>query len=266
MGPVSESVYWLCLGTGALPRRTCLRTRQAPRQRLRRVPAGEAELDQLNYGLTENVQYVFDPWWCSFTALSTVMPPTCTPTIVDDAVGNIQADGLGFIVDVGSTKNLENQRPAGSANHDQLCAGGAGTGQVHELQPLRSKPQERRQSLLQQLYHQRQRAQQVSDLLLRQQESKQAYTFKITQTPPLQLFLDQSKAHWTVDTSKPIACEGNKNFSPSSGTWCCDKSASNGVFAFTTPEPHNAHNALNHFVIAHGPEVKTTTTDKTCNQ
>jgi hypothetical protein len=89
------------------------------------------------------------------------------------------------------------------------------------------------------------------------------------QKPPFRKFVDQSKASWTPATAKAIDCSGNTKtapFQPSSKTWCCDKSASNGVFAFSTPEPHNAHATMNHYVIAHGPEQLRATANVACSQ
>jgi hypothetical protein len=40
---------------------------------------------------------------------SHVNAPNMYAYSVDDAVGNIQADGLGFVVDVGSTEHLKKQ-------------------------------------------------------------------------------------------------------------------------------------------------------------
>jgi hypothetical protein len=80
------------------------------------------EFDQLNYNLlTDTVSYNFNPWVNVLIHGSNyVNAPNVYAYSVDDAVGNLQAEGTGFIIDVGSTKNLctgatpcPNQNPAG---------------------------------------------------------------------------------------------------------------------------------------------------------
>jgi hypothetical protein len=97
---------------------------------------------------------------------------------------------------------------------------------------------------------------------------EQLYTFKVTAKPPFTFFQDQAKASWTPTTAKVIDCTGNKApppYRPSSATWCCNKSASAGIFAFSTPEPENAHKTLNHYVIVGPPQRTATTTDIACS-
>ena len=70
------------------------------------------EFDKLNYGTTQDPESVFNPWVVMIHGSSYMNAPNVYAYSVDDAVGNIQADGLGFVVDVGSTEHLENQLPA----------------------------------------------------------------------------------------------------------------------------------------------------------
>src|SRR5205085_12355630 len=86
---------------------------------------------------------------------------------------------------------------------------------------------------------------------------RQLYTFKLSQEPPFAVYTDPTKTNWNQLTAAPINCNGNTGtapYAPSSKTWCCDKSASNGVKAYSTPEPDNIHGTLTHFAIAHAPE------------
>ena len=76
--------------------------------------AVKLEFDSLNYAkYTDTPSYPFNPWVMLIHNAPYIQAPNAYAYSVDDAVGNIQAEGLGFIVDVGDTKNLENQMPAG---------------------------------------------------------------------------------------------------------------------------------------------------------
>ena len=59
---------------------------------------------------------------------------------VDDAVGNLNVNATGYIVDVGSTKHLENDKPGYVPG--QYCVGlfGGRAGQVFDLWRLRQRP------------------------------------------------------------------------------------------------------------------------------
>jgi len=73
--------------------------------------------DRLNYGplitnpLTDP-KYGFNPWVQLIHGKNYISAPNTYAYSVDDAVGNIQAEGQGFIVDIGNTINLENQNLA----------------------------------------------------------------------------------------------------------------------------------------------------------
>jgi hypothetical protein len=73
--------------------------------------------DRLNYGLLPMEGYSFNPWVKLIHGDQSTNPVKYINTkcayaySVDDALGNVQAEGQGFIVDVGSTINLENQTP-----------------------------------------------------------------------------------------------------------------------------------------------------------
>ena len=188
--------------------------------------------DKLNYGalikdkpLTD-LKYVFNPWvqliHGNLEALNAYAYS------VDDAVGNIQADGLGFIVDIGSTINLENQNLAsppinvnlGFSLKDQfrfsdyrLCSNVPGRNKkVNPKHPSfiinANNPQN------------------CPIFLYDNKAPEQRYTFKVTQKPPFKFIANPevTPAIWTSETAKPIDCTGNIGaapFKPSSKTWCC---------------------------------------------
>lgn len=225
------------------------------------------EFDKLNYGTTKDPQYVFNPWVVLIHGSSYVNAPNVYAYSVDDAVGNIQADGLGFVVDVGSTEHLENRLPASPPvtinyaikgpppvefTHFRICQNDAAHDRT--VNPFFAS-----------FIINANNPAKCPVFFFDNKPTPQLYTFTVAEPPPFTFFADQSKASWSPQTAKVIACSGNKAGAPSSATWCCDQSASNGVFAFSTPEPHNAHNILNNYVIAHGPEPQSSTPDKACN-
>src|SRR5262249_49935915 len=59
-----------------------------------------------------DTKYLFNPYVQLIHADAFLNAPNTYAYSVDDAVGNIQAEGQGFIVDIGSTINLENQNLA----------------------------------------------------------------------------------------------------------------------------------------------------------
>ena len=85
--------------------------------------AVKLEFDNLNYNkLTpDRIPYNFNPWVnVLIHGPNFVNAPNVYAYSVDDAVGNLQSEGTGFIIDVGSSRNLcsgatpcPNQNPAG---------------------------------------------------------------------------------------------------------------------------------------------------------
>jgi hypothetical protein len=98
----------------------------------------------------------------------------------------------------------------------------------------------------------------------------QLYTFTITKPPPFTVITNSAMQVWTPQTAAVIDCSGNAGpppFQQSSKTWCCEKLAvgGNGVFAYTTPEPHSAHQTQDHFAVTHIAEQNITANPDTCN-
>lgn len=228
------------------------------------------QFDKLNYGTLRGVKYTFNPWVELIHGRKYVNAPNVYAYSVDDAVGNIQADGLGFIIDVGSTKNLENPLPAAPPVTINYAIDGPNGVRFSRYRICKNDPAVERRvnpSFSSFIINANDPAS-CPIYLFDDKTPAQLYTFTVTRKPPFRIFADQSKANWTAETAQPIDCSGNTAaapFQPSSKTWCCDRSARNGVFAFSTPEPHNAHQSLNHYVIAHGPEPTMATSDQSCS-
>ena len=74
------------------------------------------EFDKLQYGKFADAPYIFDPWvefiHGADAGAGQLGIPNAYAYSVDDAVGNIQAEAKGFIIDIGSLKHLENELPA----------------------------------------------------------------------------------------------------------------------------------------------------------
>jgi hypothetical protein len=228
------------------------------------------EFDKLNYGTTKDPKYVFNPWVVLIHGSGYVNAPNVYAYSVDDAVGNIQADGLGFIIDVGSTEHLENPLPAAPPITINYAIEGPPPVEFTSFRICKNDAAHDRavNPFFASFIINANDPAHCPVFFLDNKSPPQLYAFTVATPPPFTFFANQSKASWSAATSKQIACGGNQGgspFQPSSETWCCDKSASNGVFAFSTPEPHNAHNILNHFVIAHGPDPATATPDEACN-
>ena len=70
------------------------------------------EFDSLNYNILPNSKYVFNPWVEFIHGKSYLNMPGAYAYSVDDAVGNVQAQASGYLVDFGGLQHLENKLPA----------------------------------------------------------------------------------------------------------------------------------------------------------
>jgi hypothetical protein len=229
------------------------------------------EFDNLNYGNYTDAPYVFNPWVVLIHNQRYVNAPNVYAYSVDDAVGNIQAEATGFIIDVGSTKNLENQQPASPPISISIGFGGPQPIQfthyrVCQNEPSREKPINPNFASF--IISANNPAK--CPIFFRDNKSvPQFYTFTIVQAPPFTLFENPADAKWdATTTARWIDCTGNTTQAPfqqSSQAWCCNLTAQTGVWAYSTPEPHNAHQSLNHFVITNIPAQSITTSDTACS-
>ena len=240
---------------------------------------------------------MFNPWVQFLHGANYLNIPGVYAYSVDDAVGNIQAEANGYLIDVGSLKNLENQSPAAPPitvvlGYDpkralnyvtyQLCKDNAPIKQVNPSFPSfvlsANAPQNCPVFLTDNG---------VGKTCGQQTPCPQSYTFKITEPPPngtgpappdwVTFTLadkDAGVPKWsgaagpaTFNTAKVIDCTDNSGSSPngSSKAWCCDLTTKAGVWAYSFPEPSNAHNALVHVVDAGNPQTSNTSTDMTCS-
>jgi hypothetical protein len=264
----------------------------------------KTEFDGLNYNLLPpdpTKPYIFNPW----VGCSTTSVPNCTDPnglihganfvnaanvyaySVDDAVGNLQSEGTGFIIDVGSSKNLcsappcPNQNPAGvpininfaltqNPKGDPSIVNFTNYGlcKFDPNDPVSYKPVN---TLSRAFIINSSTPIQCPIFFIDNKTPPQLYTFTVTQPPanpppPYTFFQDPAKAMPNTTTAMVIDCSKNvpgtfppnplnAQFGISSAPWCCQKLVPNpgpisGVWAHSQPTiPPAPHAAFSQFVI-----------------
>jgi hypothetical protein len=237
-----------------------------------RYLAVKLEFDKLNYGAYTKAFYNFNPWVSFIHGADYLNAPNVYAYSVDDAVGNIQAEGQGFIIDIGSTQNLENHLPASppiniSLGFDPKLQYRFVSYRVCKNDETRDKPVNP---------HFPSFVISANDpkncpvyLLDNKTPNPQFYTFTVTQLPKkFPFFQNPSDAHWSQQTAGIIDCSGNTAFDQSSQLWCCQKLAGEsgtGVFAFSTPDSTSVHQINGNFVITIVAEQDRTREGTACN-
>jgi hypothetical protein len=230
------------------------------------------EFDELQYGKYADATYDFDPW-VEFIhggdpKVGQLGIPNAYAYSVDDAVGNIQAEAKGFIIDIGSLKHLENQLPAAppinitfgyssAAPLKFLTYGvcGNSTSQQKPVDPLNPTFIINANNPI------------ACPVYFNDNDNPpKTYTFTITK-PPTSFALiptndvtaDPSLAVWSTgngnttefNTTSVIDC--SKNTDSASKHWCCTLLAKggNGTFAYSTPfVPPQVHSTLANYAVA----------------
>jgi hypothetical protein len=229
------------------------------------------EFDKLNYGLYAGAPYVFNPWVVLIHGQKYVDAPNVYAYSVDDAVGNIQAEATGFIIDVASTKHLENQLPAAPPININIGFGGPQPVQFTSYRICKNDAAHDKpvNPHFPSFVINANNPAKCPIYFLDNKPRQQLYTFTITKAPPFTLFQNPADAEWNAQTASWINCTGNTGtppFQQSSKAWCCDKTARNGVWAYSTPEPHNVHQSEIHNVITNIPQQTTSNPDMTCSE
>jgi hypothetical protein len=245
-------------------------TGSPPNQDYTRYQQVKQEFDQLNYGTLSGGYYIFNPWVQLIHGKKYVNAPNVYAYSVDDAVGNIQAAGTGIIIDVGSTKNLENQLPAAPPININYAIGAQAIRFTSYRICSMSAPDKPVNPNFQSFIINANDPANCPVFFLDNKSMPQLYTFTITKPPPFTVFTNPANAMWTPQTAAVIDCSGNAGpppFQQSSKTWCCQKLAvgGNGVFAYTTPEPHSAHQSQMHFAITNIAQQSITNPNPSCN-
>jgi hypothetical protein len=233
------------------------------------------EFDKLQYNLYPDALYVFDPWVEFIHGENYLDIEGAYAYSVDDAVGNVQAEAKGYIVDFGSLKNLENQLPA--APPINIGIGFAETDPIRfqsyrlcSNDPARNKPVD---PLNPTFIINANEPKNCPVFLIDNKERPQFYTFTVVKPPPFTLFtlkqVQDSFPKWRnsgqYNTTSVIACDGNKSFAESSKVWCCSLTSSAGVWAYSFPEVTSPHKAVNNYVITNPPQASRQNPDVACN-
>ena len=246
------------------------------------------EFDRLNYGTYGNAPYAFNPW-VKFIHGDAILPdqlgmPGVYAYSVDDAVGNLNVEAQGYIVDIGSTKHLENQTRAQPPIN--ISFGYASTDAVRFVtygvcgnDPSQQKPVNPANA---QFIISATNPKNCPVYFTDNKSPAQIYTFTVTTAPPFTIIptadVKKNLASWSsgggnptkYNTTSVIDCSGNNGVAPSqsSKAWCCTllPGSGTGVFAYSSPEvPPTAHQSLIHHVVTN-PAMATRTSDlMTCN-
>jgi hypothetical protein len=168
--------------------------------------------DKLNYDKLPDGKYDFNPWAKLIHGDHYVNAPNVYAYSVDDAVGNIQAEGGGFIIDIGSTKDLENDRPAeppinvtfGYSPNDPI--------RFTNYRVCSNDPSRDRQvnSLFPAFVVNASDPDKCPVYLYDNKSPQQLYTFRITRDSKTFTYLPDPPRKWDANTTaKPIDCKGN---------------------------------------------------------
>jgi hypothetical protein len=231
--------------------------------------------DKLNYGDATKLPqpgYTFNPW---VDLIHTQLKIKCGYAYsVDDALGNVQAEGQGFIVDVGSTEHLENHQECsppinislGYSPSDKTTFTQYAVCDQKNVKPVNSAfpsfiiNSNNPAGCPIYLWDNGVKVNDKGEIPV-DKEGKpipgppQLYTFTVGVTPdkfPLyEKYPSPPVPKWTAanagppgSTTAPIVCKGNTSSSPfqqSSAVWCCDAASGSGVFAYAAPEALSAH-------------------------
>jgi hypothetical protein len=228
--------------------------------------------DLLNYGRLPAPKYDFNPWVAFVHGARFAKIENAYAYSVDDAVGNIQAEGGGIIIDFADVKHLENQLPAKPPINISygLTQGAVSFTRYATCKPENWKPV--RPYFLSFIIN----ANNPQNCPVYFEDDKprpQRYTFTVVADPEtFPLRPNPATQIWDRDTAKPIACKGNTDAPPyaaSSRQFCCDLSSSAGVKAFSVPEAHSAHSSKTYYVITTPPKESRNlvpANDQTCSR
>jgi hypothetical protein len=246
--------------------------------------------DKLNYGklpakIGTNLKYSFNPWVEFIHGVPGDGNPKYIGTdyayaySVDDAMGNIQAEGQGIIINIGSTINLENQKPA----TEPITISLGGTEPTKNISfthyAVCKNTPERKKAINPRYTTIVISSNDPANCPIYAWDNKtpsQLYAFKIDVTPDkFPLIEDPKKQIWTPgnavpSTSSMVVCAGLPNatlgdgYQETSATFCCDSIAKAGIKAFAFPLPDDAHHGKKNMVVTQSPMMCTNYTDIAC--
>jgi hypothetical protein len=243
--------------------------------------------DALKYNADNKLHYVFNPWVIlvhgdpnvpSDNRRKYLNIPGAYAYSVDDAVGNVQAEGQGIIIEVGGTTHLKPPLPA--MPPIQITVGAETAGVKFDKYALCDPTKVKAFNPFYSTFVLNARDPQKCPVYLfdNKKPTPQMYTFTLAYPP---LGPDGRTSLWTVyndppvwnaDTAKPVKCDANTDGQPpgfSSRVWCCDYNPGKyGVKAFSQVDPQNIHGLLDHKVGTMPPQAPGTFNpkDTACTQ
>ena len=242
------------------------------------------EFDKLNYGTYPNAPYVFNPW-VQFIHGDAILPdqlgmPGVYAYSVDDAVGNLNVEAEGYIIDIGSTKHLENQTRATPPLSIQLGYSSEAQFKFETYGVCGNAPSQQKpvNPANPQFIVSATAPQNCPVFLTDNENPPQVYTFKVLKPPPYtvipQADVRKNLATWSDGNGRPtqynttsvIDCSGNT--SQLTRAWCCTllPGSGAGVFAYSSPEvPPTAHQLLSNNVVTMGAVPPNTANAMTCS-
>jgi hypothetical protein len=250
----------------------------------------KAAYDLLNYDspmLTGTHQYLFNPYAALIHNPSPDLDIPCAYAYsVDDAQGNIQAEGTGFIVDVGSTANLKPQTPCSPPININLGGDATETPHFFKYAVCQNTP-ERVKPVIPGFFSFAINATNPAGCPVYIWDNKngdtnpsgpplgQMYQFTINADPnnvgaSFPIFQNPANATWSPATTAAVGCKGNSVYS--SERWCCTQLTpmppdppvtGNGIYLFSEPLV-SAGRGANIQYNAQAPAAKACTTMADC--
>ncbi|CAN3989374.1 hypothetical protein MCBRY_000194 [Methylocystis bryophila] len=235
-----------------------------------------------------NPPYIFNPYaQLIHTASPNLNIPCAYGYSVDDAQGNVQAQGQGFIVDVGDTVNLENQHKCNPPINITLGYDPNVTPRFYKYAVCKisdQQPYDRVRPVIPGFASFDISAQNPQNCPIYLWDNKndtdpsgppkgQMYTFTMLtdgstqgQNNAFPFFQNPANAMWTTATSAYVGCKGNASNPFSSQLWCCEKlnpPAGAGVYGYSMPIV--AAHAQTQYTVTTIP-AESCTTAASCNK
>jgi hypothetical protein len=227
--------------------------------------------DKLNYNILPSPGYVLNPYSDLIHNPAPALNIPCAYAYsVDDAQGNVQAEGQGFIVDVGSTVNLENSEKCNAPvsitlgyNNPPFTPRFLKYAVCQNI-PTRIKPVipgfasfviSATNPAACPIYLWDNKG---PDTVPPGPQGGQMYTFTLNADPnnvaaSFPFFQIPANATWVTANHANVGCKGNypasggtiPPYEPSSQFWCCDQASSSGIYAFSQ-SAETAHASLSY--------------------
>lgn len=192
----------------------------------------------------------FDPYVVLIHGKNYIDAPNVYAYSVDDAVGNMQVDATGFIIEVGGTEGLPNPNPASPPIHISLGYSRKDDVRFTEYGVCTDPPNKKIDPDFPSFDIS------VTSIgacpLTLLDNAGRHYIFEVTREPPYVIFPDGEDAHWTLESSKYIDCSSNSD--EKARLWCRDEASSSGVFGYSQQQIGGRGKLVN-FVITK-PAVK----------